>query len=176
MRAAAALSALVSWRRPDLSLRVGEGVLHSWDDHMPRKAYEIMVPTWKECRRVARPGETYFLYEEKGKGVCGTFAITREGSSGFLWQLAVAPRCRGKGVCKRMMKALAAYLNRTGMASVRLTVLSANVHAKRCYVSGGFSVVPSPEPRLLTYDSYEGDIFYPAGSPYELLELERKDR
>jgi GNAT superfamily N-acetyltransferase len=87
-----------------------------------------------------------------------------EPETAYVFQMWVAPRCRGLGLGARLLDALLKWARETGAQSVRLGVTCGDSPARRLYARAGF--VPAGDPKPLRPGA---DVF---GQPMR-LELRR---
>ncbi len=75
---------------------------------------------------------------------------------GLIWGMYVAPEARGTGAADRLMEALLAAGKALGLRQLQLTLMAANLRAKRLYERHGF-VVYATEPASVRFGETYAD-------------------
>ncbi len=120
--------------------------------------YLVMCSDFADTCRVAYAGDDLVGF------VVGYHPPTRPDAY-FVWQVASAPAARGKGLGKRLIRAV---LNDTGARWLEATVTPSNAASRRLFAS----VARSLEAPLEWSDGFAADLFPTAGdAPHE-----REDR
>ena len=99
----------------------------------------VTLETWRAQKIAKRHWDpALWLVLEDGEGIAGAaLGETWEGGVGYVGELAVAPRARGRGYGRELLLALFAAFRATGLRTAELSVHGANRAAARLYESAG---------------------------------------
>lgn len=86
---------------------------------------------WKSCR--------VYVAEGAGHRITGFISCKVEGRALVIDMLAVGRQAEGRGIGSALMAAAETYGRKRGADSVRLAVDEPNTHARRFYMSRGFT-------------------------------------
>lgn len=85
--------------------------------------------------------DSLFYAALEGDRVVGFCVLRCLGEEGELFNIAVSPACRGRGVGKALLDQVLAQGSRRGVKAVFLEVRKSNFAAQRLYLSRGFQQV-----------------------------------
>jgi RimJ/RimL family protein N-acetyltransferase len=112
---------------------------------------------WQQIVRDGAGGDLSILYvAEAGRALVGMTGIYRlEGAkmrhSANLWGVYVQPVWRGAGLADALIGACVGWARKLGLRLVKLSVVTSNAAAIRCYIRCGFSVY-GVEPEAIYHD------------------------
>ena len=104
---------------------------------------------------MAQTGVFLILFEDAQPGtIAGTVFYRIEAQRGYMGMLAVAPRCRGQGLAKRLINAVEMRCRQAACACLDLTVVSQrpiliDYYAQSGFVEAGELPFPVPEKILM---------------------------
>jgi ribosomal protein S18 acetylase RimI-like enzyme len=97
----------------------------------------VAVPYVLSCEVIFLRRKRFFV---KMRGsVAGIFIVREKGESLYINSLAVAPECRRFGLGRFMLDFAGKLAKRLGKKWLELSVLKANIPARRLYAKAGFS-------------------------------------
>ena len=96
----------------------------------------------RNFRHILTGANAVSLVEADREGICAYVTVLfRDGTRvGRIYSLAVAPRCRGRGLGRKLLKAAEKASKARGCTALRLEVHTRNARAKRLYKDSGYSV------------------------------------
>ena len=119
------------------------------------------IERWQQNVRDGAGGELGILYvAEAAGGLVGTTGIYRDSGakmrhSANIWGVYVRPKWRSAGVADALIGACVGWASELHLRLVKLSVVTTNAAAIRCYVRCGFSVY-GVEPEVI----YHNDVYY----------------
>lgn len=91
-----------------------------------------------DCRRALLGPDSSVLMAVDGEGLAATAMLGHDGHRGWVYYLAVAPRCRGRGLGAQMMAACESWVRERGIAKVQLMVRTENSPVRAFYAHLGY--------------------------------------
>ena len=92
-------------------------------------------------RAVAKEGSEILIVEDE-EGLCGGVMVGHDGHRGWLYYLATAPRARGRGIGRVLVRAAENWLRARGIVKLQLMVRETNTAVVSFYEHLGLEVTP----------------------------------
>jgi ribosomal protein S18 acetylase RimI-like enzyme len=124
-------------------------------DVMVPSDYQQVAALWEEVGMWPHPGEDRAWFEgalarnpgcclvwRRGGRVIGTVIGAWDGLRGWIYHLAVAESCRGRGIGSALLAAVEARLREIGATQINLMVCEENHFAEGLYLRRGYGRSP----------------------------------
>lgn len=104
------------------------GLIRPWNDPVA------------DCRRALLGPDSTVLATCDAAGVSATAMVGHDGHRGWVYYLAVAPRCRGRGLGRRLMEACEEWVSARGIPKIQLMVRGENTVVRSFYKHLGYEL------------------------------------
>jgi len=141
------------------ALRSDPGACGS-DYHESLNAPESM---WQERIQPSLDNAGRIFLADTGDELAGMTGVVREkgakvNHSAFIWGVYVRPAYRGRGIGEGLIRAAVEWCAQEKLRSVRLTVVTTNLSAIRCYQRCGFSETGMQPEVIRVGDTYHDEL------------------
>jgi ribosomal protein S18 acetylase RimI-like enzyme len=118
---------------------------------------------WRERMQPSFDNTGRILLADAGEQLAAMTGVLRDKGakvehSAFIWGVYVRPAFRGQGLGERMIRSAIEWCEETKLRIVRLTVVTSNQAAIRCYKRGGFEEVGVQPEVIRVGDTYHDEL------------------
>lgn len=117
--------------------------------------FQACIELWRKCRITVsyndpaqdvalwqQSSDAEILVAERGGRPVGTICVGHDGHRGWLYQLAVDPKLRHRGLGRKLVRAAEDWLIERGVAKVQLMIRPSNEGVRRFYETLGYELTP----------------------------------